>query len=416
MNEQQKSQPIITTVASAIPAHLPTPPPSRSSGGSPVTQIQYPARQQSPLVATKSVQPTISQPITEITQKRLSDGAIQPPSTQIPEHVSPIVHNQPHQQNVRLTEITPSLVGSSGPIQLPPNMAKFQQQMAAQRGSLSEQEMMVIANEMMAKKQPFMQQQQTPTTAMQTPFAPPVPTQQRSRAGSQSAIEVQTPIQQQRKPGSITAIPTSQIPQQFNAIRPNVTTQPASTSHIQTPITTNPQAVMSQTPDAYLGQLSQMLSMNPALNNPVMMQQLLNSPQFLAQLPHLASNPQALEMFVRNFQSVQQNNLQHVEFEKLIKSVVQMVGPTAPPQVVQQAILSLYQQQQVRHQEHEFVEKQKQMVLNAYHEDLARRQAMHQQLHANQPQIPISTTPNIGPVKQYQNRFDEVCFKCGKGF
>lgn len=418
LNEHKQS--IITSVASAIPAHLPTPPPSRSSGGSPVTQVQYPVRQQSPLTTSK-----YAQPITEITQKRLSDGAIQSPITQpTQEHVSPIIQQQ-SQKNVRL-EITSPLVNTA-PVQLPPNMAQIQKQLLAQHVSLSERDFAVNSNDMMAKKQQFMQPnvaQQPATTTIQSSFAQPTTTPQRSRAGSQSTG---TPIQQ-RKSGVASTVSASPIPsQQFNAGHPNVTaaTQPANTSQLQAPITTNPQTVIAQNNDlAYIGHLSQMLSMNPAVNNPIIMQQLISSPQFLSQLPTFAANPQTLEPYLRQFQQV---NQQTAEFEKLTRQVVQIVGPNATPQIVNQTIMAMIQQeQQEQHarqqQEQELVEKQKQILLSRYEtacrgnqmivEDLARRQAMQQQFPTNQPVTSMAAVQQL-PVsnKPLNQRFDVVSFQ-----
>jgi hypothetical protein len=371
---EQKPQQIASTIASSIPTHIPTPPPSRSSGGSPVTQLAYPARQQSPLVASKSAQQI------EVTQKRLSDGAIQAPT---------VSQNQPPKnapsvqaQTVFMPEVSSSLI-SSGSIQLPPNMAQIQQQLMAQRGSLSEQELLSLANEM-AKKQIV-----HPNVIQQSLFNQPMSTQQRMRVGSQGIVGVP-----QRKSGNMTA---SSMPQQLN------TTRTTNTSQLPP---TNTQTVMPQNTDlAYISQLSQILSMHPGLNNQIVMQQLLNSPQFLAQIPYLANDRQLLEQFLQRFQANQQNT----ELENITKQVMQMVGPNASPQNVQQTILSLIQQEQQarQQQEKEFVEKQ--LMLSRYEtacrenrmlaDDLARRQVLQHHM----PQVTSAT--QIPPPNK---RFDEV--------
>jgi hypothetical protein len=240
----------------------------------------------------------------EVNQKRLSDGAIH----------APIVQVQNQQQ----------IQSQISPVQLPPNMAQIQQQFLSQRGSLGENEFMTL--DMMAKK--FIQPVTQPST-ISTPILQP-PLISRSRAGSHSGA--QTPIQQ-RKSGAPT-MSSSPAPQQFTR---NVNTTAQSTSsHIQSPITT--QTVISPTNDqlnSFIAPLSQALSMMN-VNNPLVMQQLLSSPQFLAQIPQFASNPAALEILLRQIQqlqSMQVNNQQGAEFEKIFKLVIQMVGPNAPPQV-----------------------------------------------------------------------------------
>ncbi|KAI6184486.1 hypothetical protein M3Y97_00601500 [Aphelenchoides bicaudatus] len=385
---EQKAQAIVSTVASAIPSHLPTPPPSRSSGGSPVTQ--YPAQQQSPLIASKTAQP-VAQSITGTAQKCLSDGAIQPPVAQqmpVQDYLASNAVQQPQQ--------SPIVSGS----QLPPNMAELHQQILSQRGAgLSENEFAAFASEL-AKKQQYIQ---TSMAAQQTPTAMSFaqPTQQRSRAGSQSAGN--TAIQQQRKIAPITTVSSSPASQQFAAaVNRNIATTPnqlSNTSITQSPITANPQNVVSPNSnqlEALLGPLSQVMSMNPAINNPIVIQQLLSSPQFIANLPNLLANPQAMDMFLRQYQLPPQFTQQTTEMDKILKNVMQIVGPNATPEAIHQTMFAMMQQEQRRQQEQELIEKQKQLVYSQY--ENAMRGARVMPDIVQQPQIPISQLAN--PVKQ----------------
>ncbi|KAI6196559.1 hypothetical protein M3Y94_01124000 [Aphelenchoides besseyi] len=447
----------IQNVVSSI-AHLPTPPPSRSSGGSPqyTAQLQYTVGQRSPSEmkpVVSSIQTTIPTTTIDTTKKcepQTTTAPLLPPSVsqaqmasdQFGQLISP-----------RPTAMSPPAVTLA---------AQYQQQMltAQQQRGLIE----------------IMQRQATgqiPTTS--TDVSAMVAMQQRARAGSQSSVS--TPNQRKTGASAAAAITTS-VPA---VSLPNANPQRTNAAPTPAQLPTSTVQAMCQSGISNSDRLASVLtSLTASLNQPIspaLLQKLITNRELLTQHPELAqlaAHPQAVEYLALHFRNVQQHHLIQMQQEQQVQQVremenqfppnsmahiaqlLNMAGPNANSDVLR--LLALRQQQEeVQRQQllqRQNEERQLQRQQEEQRQQLAHYQAIYQQqflptlqqqqlaqvaqLHTNNqlssglpnaiptvpPTIPQAATPKIPQIlptsipnaEQSQHRLDVVRYPiCWQG-
>ncbi|KAI6193993.1 hypothetical protein M3Y96_01077900 [Aphelenchoides besseyi] len=372
----------IQNVASSI-AHLPTPPPSRSSGGSPqyTAQLQYTVGQRSPSETkpvVSSIQTTIPTTTIDTTKKcepQISTAALLPPSV-----------SQAQMANDQFSQlISPRPTAMSPPaVSL---ATQYQQQMLTaqqQRGLI----------EMMQRQAAG----QIPATSADVSAM--VAMQQRARAGSQSAAS--TP--NQRKTGaSATAAITTSVP---TVSLPNTNSQRTNAAPNSAQLPTSTLQAMGQDGISNNDRLATVLtSLTASVNQPMnstLLQKLITSRELVAQYPELAqlaAHPQAVEYLALHFRNVQQQHMLQMQQEQVqqaremenqfppnsmahIAQLLNMAGPNANSDVLRLLAMQRQQQEEVQRQQllqRQNEERQLQRQQEEQRQQLAHYQAIYQQ-------------------------------------